>query len=364
WHFAQASAEGANPTSVVFGEHSGQVMLALRNRCGLGKPRPGDYVNVNPYTRVKIKVTGTDIADAQRDAYDPLLAPGAPGAASNQEFLAQPCRDTRLVYAADTSYLTEEYLWCFPSDWRVLSQPGYETATWIGEGDSANYARTMNSDLLNPIRGINEMRVMVRVGADTGDIMVIGRKSGCHFAYDNVASDLSRDELPDGHRADSLFVFVRPFTGKPSLREWPNDLCARTAQTLAVMPDPSQDKKTQQETYFTWKFPEDWSVNYRNARRDTVDVVIPNRITEEGVTPLRGDTVMVYSHRHDCDPTNKGDSIFHVFRLVDTLSLDPGSIFKDLLHKGTALNLSPCEGDTVEYTLDGSFHAEIDSIVF
>ena len=367
WHFLQASSEGANPTSVVFGENSGQVRLALRNRCGLSRPRAGDYVNVNPFTRVKIKVTGTEIEDTRRDAYDPLLAQGAPGAAPNQEFLAQPCRDTRLVYAADTSYLTEEYLWCFPSDWVVIDEPGYETATWIGENDSANYARTKNTDLLNPNFGINEMRVMVHVGADTGDIMVIGRKSGCHFAYDNVSPDLSRDELPYGHRADSLFVFVRPFTGKPSLHEWPNDFCARTTQTLTVSPDPTQDAKTREETYFTWTFPEDWAVNFRNAHRDTVDVVIPNRITKDTTingTTFRSDTVKVYSHRYDCDPTNKGDSSIHVFRLVDTLSLDSGSMFRDLLHRGTALNLSPCEGDTVEYTLDGSFHAEMDSIVF
>ncbi|MDE5543965.1 MAG: hypothetical protein K2I83_00955, partial [Bacteroidales bacterium] len=340
---------------------------ALRNRCGTSKPRPGDYVNVNPFTRVKIKVTDMTDAATARPAYDPLLAPGASGAASNQEFLVQPCRGTNLVYAADTSYLTEEYLWVFPSDWKVLDDLGYGTAFWIGGSDSANFARTKNDSLFDPMRGIDEMRVAVHVGADTGDIMVIGKKTGCKFAYDNVAGGAAHPELRDGHRADSLRVFVRPFTGKPSLLAWSNDLCVRTAQTLAVRPDPTQDKKTQQETYFTWTFPEDWIVDYRNTRRDTVDVVIPDRITKDTTingAVFRSDTVKIYSHRYDCDPTNKGDSTIHAFRLVDTLSLDPGSVFKDLLHKGMALNLSPCEGDTVEYTLDGSFHREMDSIVF
>ena len=367
WKFQNVNSEGANPTSVVFGSGSGQVWLALRNRCGLSKARPGDYVNVNPYTRVKIMVTDMTEPATARPAYDPLLKPGAPGSASNQEFLVQPCRGTNLVYAADTSYLTEEYLWVFPSDWKVLDTIGYGTAMWIGTGDSANFARTSNDSLFDPDRGIDEMRVGVHVGADTGSIMIIGKKSGCSFAYDNVAGGAAHPELRNGHRADTLRVFVRPFTGKPSLREWPNDLCVRTSQTLAVVPDPTQDKKTQQETYFTWTFPEDWAVNFRNARRDTVDVVIPDRVTKDttinGAT-FRSDTVKVYSHRHDCDPTNKGDSSIHVFRLVDTLSLDSGSMFRDLLHRGTALNLSPCEGDTVEYTLDGSFHAEMDSIVF
>ncbi|MDE5610077.1 MAG: hypothetical protein K2I66_06825, partial [Bacteroidales bacterium] len=367
WYFQQATLEGANPTTVGFGRNSGQVWLALRNRCGTSKPRPGDYVNVNPFTRVKIKVTDMTDAATARPAYDPLLAPGASGAASNQEFLVQPCRGTNLVYAADTSYLTEEYLWVFPSDWKVLDDLGYGTAFWIGGSDSANFARTKNDSLFDPMRGIDEMRVAVHVGADTGDIMVIGKKTGCSFAYDNVAGGAAHPELRDGHRADSLRVFVRPFTGKPSLLAWSNDLCVRTAQTLAVRPDPTQDKKTQQETYFTWTFPEDWIVDYRNTRRDTVDVVIPDRITKDTTingAVFRSDTVKIYSHRYDCDPTNKGDSTIHAFRLVDTLSLDPGSVFKDLLHKGMALNLSPCEGDTVEYTLDGSFHREMDSIVF
>ncbi|MDE5575247.1 MAG: gliding motility-associated C-terminal domain-containing protein [Bacteroidales bacterium] len=375
WHFFQASSEGQNPTAVVFGSGSGQVRLALRNRCGLSKPRAGDYVNVNPYTRVKIKVTGANIADAQRDAYDPLLAPGDLGAASNQEFLVQPCRNSSLVYAADTSYLTEEYLWCFPSDWRVLDAPGYETATWIGTGDSANFARTKNTDLLNPNAGIDEMRVMVHVGADTGDVMVIGRKSGCHFAYDNVAPDLSRDELPYGHRADSLRVLVRPFTGKPMQAEpWPDSICVRNCtqqecapnvMSLAVIPDITQDSLTRAETRFTWKFPADYEpVVYSNIdtkdsrdKRNILTFTVPDRVGDY-------DTITVYSHRFDCEPYNEGDSMVVIIKLTDTIPFSKGRYLNDARRPESRLNTTPCEGDTVVYRILPDPKKYLDSVWF
>lgn len=344
WHFLEESDRQGNPSRIVFGQEPGSVRLALRNRCGTGKERSADYVDVNAYTRVKIKVAdGTRASSEPFDPYDPDTDP----------FLVEPCQGSFVMYVADTFDRTDRYQWTFPDDWEVMEDLG----TAQKDPEAGNVAYTDN-DRLNSV--YSDMRVRVKVGADTGYVQVVGSKAACGFTFDNYESGY-REDPPVGHRRDTLRVQVRPFTSRPEKAFlWPEAFCARKVYMLAVEPDPAQDSLTRANTYFTWKFPGSWDedgISFANEQvRDTVVFTVPEETVDS-------DTLMVFSHRRDCETYNEGDTLVYVFRVIDTLSLSPTSIFVDLRNPGSRLDLTPCEGDTVFYALKGN-NSHLDSIWF
>lgn len=346
WRFNDPVVDSTgNPSRIWIGPTKGSVRLAFRNRCGTGSFRSADYIDVNAYTRVKIKVA---------EAIGPnvkALDPSDPGI---DEFLIRPCQGSFLVYAADTFERTDRYQWTFPEDWTVKTDnPNYGTGE--ADPDRPNVAYTDND---NRNYYFNDMRVHVKVGSDTGYIYVVGAKEACGFTFDNYSSGYM-EVPPVGHRRDSLKVVVRPFTSTPvQAFDWPDGLCARQVHTLAVMADPAQDSLTRVNTYFSWKFPDGYtSVDYTDGtKKDTVTFTVPH-------TPGVKDTIIVFSHRKDCELYNEGDSLVYVFTVTDTLSLDPGSMMIDLLRPKERLNRFPCEGDTVFYSLKGN-NNHLDSVVW
>lgn len=346
WEFRQASDSLSNPTTVWVGREKGSVSFQFSNRCGLGSKRYSDHVDVDAYTRLKVRAV-KDISRLDAPSVDPM----------SDEFLAKPCQGSTMIYAADTFERTQEYQWVFPSDWTVRTGTGFETARPSATGET-NMAYTDNANL-NPV--YPEMRVQVMVGGDTGFITLIGKKPQCNFDYDNVLPNTGKIPLVRGHHADSLKAVVRPFTSRPvAASPWPGRFCARQEYTLAVMPDPEQDSVTRANTYFSWKFTSDWDKDgfvFKDPDlRDTVTFTVPNKRPGK-------DTLIVFSHRKDCEMYNEGDSLVFVFDIVDTLSLDANSRFVDLRNPDRPLALNPCEGDTVFYALKGN-NSHLDSIWF
>lgn len=345
WRFRNPATDSAsNPTNIMVGYKSGPVTLAFKNRCGVGSARKADYVNVNPYTRVKIMV-----ADPQDGT---AATPFDPADPKTNPFLVQPCQGSHVIYTADTSDRTDRYKWILPSDWTIADDPNYGTQE--KDGDQTNVAYTDHANL-NAL--YDDMRVHVKVGSQSGNIYVVGAKEECGFTFDNFKPGSAT--LPLGHNRDSLYVQVRPFTAAPIEAEpWPAKLCARQVYTLGVMADTTQDSLTQEKTYFSWKFTEGWTdVDYNKPDlKDTVTFTVPD-------TPGEKDTIIVVSHRSDCDTYNEGDTLFYVFEITDTLSLDPASQWLDARKPTQKFNFYPCEGDTVHYILKGN-NNHLDSIVW
>lgn len=352
WRFENPATD---PTStgtvkVWIGQEKGAVRLALRNRCGMGRWHSGDSINVNPYTRLAVKVaTGLTIPDK---AYSPDDASQeAQQAFENNQFLLRPCQGSEIIYAGDTTERTDGYRWEFPPDWQVVMD-GADGSRYVGTTDSVdkdhiNWAYTSNQHL-NSSNG--DMRVRVRVGADTGNIYVVGRKAACGFEYDNYAPNLSSEPPHYGHRRDSMRVIVRPFTGKPMQDgAWPDSICVRKVVSLSVQADINQDSLTRAQTHFTWKFPSDYAdfvYGSDNAefpdRNTTLTFTVPERTGEY-------DTIRVYSHRYDCEAYNQGDSMVVILKLTDTIPFVANAYVNDARRPGNRLNLTPCEGDTVVY---------------
>lgn len=345
WRFNNPKVDSmGNPNSEIWvGPTSGSVTLAFRNRCGVGSDRKADHVDVNAYTRVKIQVAE---ARNNSETFDPLNP-------ETNEFLVRPCQGSQLIYTADTFSRTDRYQWVFPSDWDVNVNPNYGTQEPDDTDKNVAYTDNDNLDYY-----YHDMRVHVKVGSQSGNIYVVGAKEECGFTFDNYESGYL-EKPPVGHRRDSLYVQVRPFTAAPIEAEpWPAKLCARQVYTLGVMADTTQDSLTQEKTYFSWKFTEGWTdVDYNKPElKDTVTFTVPD-------TPGEKDTIIVVSHRSDCDTYNEGDTLFYVFEITDTLSLDPASQWLDARKPTQKFNFYPCEGDTVHYILKGN-NNHLDSIVW
>ncbi|MCM1530768.1 MAG: gliding motility-associated C-terminal domain-containing protein [Bacteroides sp.] len=337
-----------NPTWVSLGQEDGAVRLALRNRCGQSRYRSGDSINVNPFTRVSIKVVkGLETTDV---ALDPKSSdPDVLQSFKDNPFLLLPCRGSEMMYAGDTSERTDRYRWEFPSDWQVVTgMEGQYNGTAEADPSHPNWAYT---DHLGLTSYFGDMRVRVRVGGDTGNIYVVGQTLDCRFRFDNYAPDRTVDPPWLGHRRDSMKAVVRPYTGKPEPDGvWPDSVCVRKVASLSVMPDPTQDSLTRSQTTFIWKFPDDYSdIAYSNTNpddprqvRNTLFFTVPDRAGDR-------DTITVFSHRTDCDATNRMDSIQVVIKLTDTIPFVANRYLNDARRPTSRINTTPCEGDTVVY---------------
>lgn len=373
WSFAPGTGSTSSPeTKVRLGWEDGSVRLALRNRCGEGQLRKGDFINVNPFTRVNIKVVDGLASDEM--AYDPKDSdPVVQKKFEDNPYLLYPCRGSEIMYAGDTTERTDLYRWEFPDDWRVMIKEGdatYGNATVVP--NHPNWAYT-NPRKLTYFFG--DMRVRVKVGNDTGNIYVVGQTEACKFEFDNFKPDNSVDPPWSGHRRDSLRAIVRPFTGKPMQAEpWPDSICVRNCTenecapnvvSLAVIPDITQDSLTRAETRFTWKIPSDYKdVDYSNIdtkdsrdKQNILTFTVPDRVGDY-------DTIIVYSHRFDCEPYNEGDSMVVVIKLTDTIPFVQNRYLNDARRPGARLNTTPCEGDTVVYRVLPDPKKYLDSVWF
>lgn len=343
-------------TSVWVGREKGSVRLALRNRCGRGKYVSGDSINVNPYTRVDIKVVDGLLVNSY--ALNPKV-PAENTEIEKNPFLLKPCQASFMMYAADTCERTDSYRWEFPADWQVEFNDGY-TGTAEAVSQTPNMAYTRNKSL-NSVH--HDMRVKVKVGADTGQIYVVGAKEACAWTFDNYAPDLTVDPPRYGHNRDSLKAVVRPFTSKPvQAFTWPDSACVRQSLTLIVKPDPMQDSLTRANTWFTWLYPGDYTGIDYTAENETAS---GNHTTFTFTVPDRSgdyDTIVVISHRHDCDEYNVGDSLFYIYKLTDTLPFAPKSYIRDIRKPGSMANKTPCEGDTVWYQVLPDTRKYLDSV--
>lgn len=353
----------ANPvTSVWVGQENGSVQLALKNRCGTGSFHSGDYIDVNPYTRVNIKVVNG--LESVSMALDPDSEdPDIKQAFKDNPFLLNPCRGSEIMYSGDTTKLTDLYRWEFPADWRVVADvEGQYNGTATVVPGHPNWAYTKNQDLTSVF---GDMRVRVKVGGDTGNLYVVGQTLDCRFEFDNYAPDFSVDPPWYGHRRDTMKVVVRPFTGKPMQDgAWPDSICVRKVVSLSVKADISQDSLTRNQTHFTWKFPED----YADAIFSSDDENFPQKNTTLTFTvPERTgsyDTITVYSHRYDCDAYNEGDSMRVILKLTDTIPFVSSRYLNDARRPNSRINTTPCEGDTVVYRVLPDPKRYLDSVWF
>lgn len=331
-------------TRVRIGQEKGSVKLALRNRCGLSRFRSADYINTNPYTRVAIKVV--DGLRAVDPALDPKSTdPDVQQAFKDNPFLLKPCRGSENMYAGDTSERTDLYRWEFPKDWEVITNGVGYNGTADPVANHPNWAYTSNKKITSTDQ---TMRVRVKVGGDTGQIYVVGQTDACKWTFDNFTPNLNIDPPHYGHRRDSLRAMVRPYTGKPvQSPSWGDSICVRQQYDLSVIPNPTQDSLTRAQTYFIWKFPADYNVTYTGdedakKKHKTITFTVPD---QRG----RYDTITVYTHRYDCDATNKGDSMRVILKLTDTIPFVANTYLLDERLPDKKLNLTPCEGDTVIY---------------
>ncbi len=340
WRFDNPRLDSVSvpDTRVWLGEEKGAVRLALKNRCGVGTYRRGDSLDVNAYTRVDIKVVDGLLATSA--ALNPKVTADKAEIDRNG-FLLLPCQGSQMMYAIDTFERTDAYRWEFPSDWQVVTDvPNQYNGEATADPDYPNRAITDHRKL-----GFrNDMRVRVKVGADTGQIYVVGAKAACAWTFDNFQPNLTVVPPHFGHRRDSLKAVVRPFTGKPAQAEpWPDSICVRKVAVLSVMPDPEQDSLTRAQTYFTWTFPSDYlPVHYADENHTELTFTVPDRAGDY-------DTVKVYSHRHDCDSYNQADSMVVVIKLTDTIPFVRTRYLNDARRPNSNLNTTPCEGDTVIY---------------
>ncbi|MCH5244535.1 MAG: gliding motility-associated C-terminal domain-containing protein [Lentimicrobiaceae bacterium] len=352
WRFATGTPASELETLVQLGRQDGSVRLAIKNRCGEGKPHSGDYIDVNPYTRVAIKVVnGTYAIDP---AYDPNdKSPEVQKVFANDPFLLLPCRGSEIMYAGDTSERTDRYRWEFPDDWEVITNGSGYNGTATPVPNHPNWAYTSHSGITTTF---HDMRVRVKVGGDTGNIYVVGETEACNFTFDNYKPDMTKDPVWYGHNRDSLRAVVRPFTGKPMPTEpWPDSICVRICNQeqectpnemmIAVIPDITQDSLTRAQTYFEWVFPDDYNAIQQSSEGERNDMALFTVPDEVG----RIDTIKVYSHRLDCDDYNQGDSLIWIFKLTDTIPFVQHRILNDARNAGSIINTKPCEGDTVFY---------------
>ena len=381
WRFDEyyGSAFMDPPNNIWLGKEKGAVRLSIRNRCGEGKMHSGDSINVNPYTRINIKVV--DGLDVLSKAWDPKI-PAEKAEIDKLEVtedgphLLDPCRGSFKLYAADTCDRTDVYRWEFPKDWQVITTRGINEEYYLGTAEPVpgftNMAYTRNTKLNSNHK---DMRVRVKVGADTGQIYVVGAKAVCEWTFDNYEPKLYDDPAWYGHRRDSLRAIVRPFTGKPMQAEpWPDSICVRNCtqgecapnvMSLEVIPDVSQDSLTRDQTRFTWKFPADYEpVIYSNSdpkdsrdKRNILTFTVPDRVGDY-------DTITVYSHRFDCEPYNEGDSMVVVIKLTDTVPFVQNRYLNDARRPGSRINTTPCEGDTVVYRVLPDPKKYLDSVWF
>ena len=373
WSFAPGSSSSSSPeTRVRLGWEDGSVRLALKNRCGEGRPVSGDFLDVNPFTRVNIKVV--DGLASDEEAYDPKNPdPAVQKKFEDNPFLLYPCRGSEMMYAGDTSERTDLYRWEFPEDWQVLVDPNdasYGNAT--ADPTHPNWAYTSHQRLTYLF---DDMRVRVKVGNDTGNIYVVGQTEACKFDFENFEPDNSVDPPWSGHNRDNLRAIVRPYTGIPMQAEpWPDSICVRNCtqgecapnvMSLEVIPDVSQDSLTRDQTRFTWKFPADYEpVIYSNSdlkdsrdKRNILTFTVPDRVGDY-------DTITVYSHRFDCEPYNEGDSMVVVIKLTDTVPFVQNRYLNDARRPGSRINTTPCEGDTVVYRVLPDPKKYLDSVWF
>lgn len=360
WRFDNpVTGPAADPiTSVWIGQEKGSVRLALKNRCGMGKYRQSDSINVNPYTRVDIKVVDGFFANSE--ALNPKIPADKDKIDKASLFLLDPCQASFMMYAADTCERTDRYRWEFPQDWQLEFEDGY-TGTAEPVPGRPNMAYTQN-DVLNSV--YHDMRVKVKVGADTGNIYVVGAKEACAWTFDNYAPNLQIDPPHYGHRRDSLKAVVRPFTAKPvEAFPWPDSVCVRNPLTLRVKPDPTQDSLTRANTYFTWIIPSDYGMPDHTVAGDETATqqsviatfTIPDRVGDY-------DTILVISHREDCDAYNIGDTLVHIYKLTDTIPFAPKSYIRDIRKPGSLASKTPCEGDTVWYQVLPDTKRYLDSV--
>lgn len=364
WRFADpATGPNADPvTAVWLGQQDGSVQLALRNRCGTSSFRSGDYIDVNPYARVAVKVVdGLNSIDMALDPEDP--SQDVQEAFAKNPFLLKPCRGSQIMYAGDTTERTDLYRWEFPADWKVVTEGSGYNGTATADENMPNWAYTSNA-AINSVH--HDMRVRVQVGADTGNIYVVGQTLDCDFQFDNFAPDFGIDPPHYGHRRDSMKAVVRPFTGKPVQDGvWPDSICVRKVVILSVMPDITQDSLTRAQTHFTWKYPSDFEpVSYVVA--DDEDATRKRRVLTFTVPERTGDhdTITVYSHRFDCDAYNEGDSMTVIIKLTDTIPFVARSYMNDARRPTERIDLTPCEGDTVVYRVLPDPKRYLDSVWF
>ncbi len=112
--------------------------------------------------------------------------------------------------------------------------------------------------------------------------------------------------------------------------------------TLVVRADSADPADS---TYFTWVFPNDgfWGDTSFSNKKDTLyGVTIPNVSHYNTV-------IKIVANRKDCQETNIGDTLYYKVIIMDTIS--PKGEIRDARYFTEALDLNPCEGDTVRYVL-------------
>ncbi len=303
WTFAESTPNTDKRVQLRVGPTSGPVRLRLGNRCGYGKYLDSN-VFVHPFVRVHV------VGDTT------------------------PCRGDTLTYRFKKADLAEDY---------QITWPGND---WV------------QTDWQS---GIDSMFYTVRVGDHEDEpIYVVGQKTkvpglkpiseaeeedGCNFRFDNYAD----------HNRDSLAVKVKHYTAQPVIDGRfpemvggrPDTLCARNLYTFQVKKGSEDDDSV----FFKWFFPDDpagWSASYPDKDHDTVDFTVPLISGQKRVT------IRVASSRYDCAATNIGDTLDIAVWLTDTLAVEGDFLdaHPDNKTGGGRIDRTPCEGDTVYYTLN------------
>lgn len=151
---------------------------------------------------------------------------------------------------------------------------------------------------------------------------------------------------------DSLAVNVKPYTSKPIVVDKVDTVCADHLYRFDV----KKGAEVDDSVFFRWFFPtndsedpnDDWTEVDYSTDGDTVDFMTPVGHSRER------HTIRVVSNRYDCEATNKGDTLDIPVLLMDTLQVK-GDFYDAELgkreNKLVKINHTPCEGDTVAYTL-------------
>lgn len=319
--------------SLKVGWGSGPVRLRIGNRCGYGQYLDSN-VFVHPFVRVTVVGDST------------------------------PCQGDSVVYKFKKADLAEAYQWSFPHDWEIESQEPIDGFANIAVSDQAS------ADAQDSIS------IGVRVGATAGDVYVVGQKTnvpglnpindvekdyGCNFRFDNYKD----------HRRDSLSIRVKQWTSRPVIDgDFPTSTAVTSAPDPLAKPDTlcadelyrfqvKKGSEADDSVFFRWFFPDDWTVTDLSKNSDTVDFETP--LTAPAKKRM---TIRVASSRYDCDATNRGDTAYIAVWLTDTVAVE--SKFYDAHLEGNkkTVNPTPCEGDTVHYTLNKGFYKEAYHAVF
>ncbi|MDE6514712.1 MAG: hypothetical protein K2L03_01575, partial [Bacteroidales bacterium] len=113
------------------------------------------------------------------------------------------------------------------------------------------------------------------------------------------------------HHVDSLTVKVKPYTSKPIAVDKYDTVCADEPYRFDVKKGADVDDSV----FFSWFFPDGWTVDYFSKDWDTVDFMTPVGHSHER------HTLRVVSNRYDCKATNKGDTLDIPILLMDTLQV-------------------------------------------